>query len=172
MTIVTSQMARTEASWKALPDAPHLQYCAEHRLLAWQPHRVLDDRLLARIDAWLLLTENVSPPCNRFIDFSRLTDIALQIGHVFTVVRRPREKFHGVPPVKCALFCDKPIGFAIARLYETLTESSSIEARAFHDRAAAAKWLQVPPHILSLAGERTPYHRNTARLKHGHYATA
>src|SRR5207245_4199456 len=93
----------------------------------------------------------------RFIDFSRLTNVSLPIGHAFTVAPAPADKSAADGPVKCALFCDKPIGFAIARLYETLTTTSSIEARAFRDRAAAAKWLAVPAHILNLRYQSGPH---------------
>lgn len=153
-----------------MPAAPHLRYCAAHRLIAWQPHRVLDDRLLNRIDHWLFVTENVSPPCKRFIDFSRLTNVSLPISRDFTVgTATPHER--DVAPVKCAFFCDKPIGFAIARLYETLMNSSSIEARAFRDRAAAARWLEVPPHVLNLRQDASSYHRKGARFADERHVT-
>ncbi len=165
------EVMRVHSSWKSLPDAPHLRYCAAHRLIAWQPHRLLDDRLLARIDSWLLATENVSPPCKRFIDFSRLTNVSLPIGHAFTVAPATADKSPADAPVKCAIFCDKPIGFAIARLYETLTTSSSIEARAFRDRVAAAKWLDVPAHILNLGQESLPDRWKTAQPIHERHTT-
>jgi hypothetical protein len=169
MTIANSKIADPKVSWKAVPAAPHLRYCAAHRLIAWQPHRVLDDRLLARIDAWLLVTEDISPPCKRFIDFSCLTNVSLPIGRAFAIAPAARDKSHAVPPVKCAFFCDKPLGFAIARLYETLTNNPSMEARAFRDRATAAKWLEVPAHILQLGQALTAFHSRRARLTNARY---
>ncbi len=171
MHMVNSPIETLHACWKAVPDAPHLRYCAAHHLIAWQPHRVLDDRLLTRIDAWHLATEEVSPPCKRFIDFSRLTNVSLPIGHAFTVAPATADKSAADAPVKCALFCDKPIGFAIARLYETLTTTSSIEPRAFRDRAAAAKWLAVPAHILNLGHESAPHRWKTVRSIHQRHFT-
>ena len=169
--MANSDIADLHAAWKAMPGAPHLRYCAAHRLIAWQPHRVLDDRLLSRIDHWLFITENVSPPCKRFIDFSRLTNISLPISRAFTVVSGTAPKSSAVPPVKCAFFCDKSLGFAIARLYETLTNSSSIEARAFRDRAAAAKWLEVPAHVLNLRQDASSYHGKRARFADERHVT-
>ena len=163
MTIANSHVADLQVAWKAMPAAPHLRYCAAHRLIAWQPHRVLDDRLLNRIDHWLFVTENVSPRCKRFIDFSRLTNVSLPISRDFTVGTATPHERRDVAPVKCAFFCDKPIGFAIARLYETLTNSSSIEARAFRDRAVAARWLEVPAHVLSLE-QAAVYRWKSSRL--------
>ena len=169
--MANSHVADLHVAWKAMPGAPYLSYCAAHRLIAWQPHRVLDDRLLSRIDHWLFITENVSPPCKRFIDFSRLTNISLPIGRAFTVVSGTAHKSSAVPPVKCAFFCDKSLGFAIARLYETLTNSSSIEARAFRDRAAAAKWLEVPAHVLNLRQDASSYHGKRARFADERHVT-
>ena len=157
------QIAEGQVSWKTVPAAPHLQYCAAHRVIAWQPHRALDDRLLARIDDWLFVTENISPPCKRFIDFSQLTNVSLPIGRAFSAASATPHESRAVSPVKCAFFCDKPLGFAIARLYETLTKSSSMEARAFRDRAAAARWLEVPASILNLE-QAKPYHSKPSRL--------
>jgi hypothetical protein len=141
---------------KTVPGPSHLRYYPAHRVVAWQPHGVLDDRLLDEIAAWLLVIEKVSLPFKRFIDFSRLNRVSLQIGHVFSVARERVEKYRGVTPIRCALFCDKLVGFGIARLYETLTANSLIEARAFRDRPAAAEWLSVPAQILSLKDEPSP----------------
>lgn len=172
MHMVNSPIANLHACWKAVPHAPHLRYCPAHHLIAWQPHRVLDDRLLARIDTWLLATEDVLPPCNRFIDFSRLTNVSLPIGHASNIASATAAaKSSASAPVRCALFCDKPIGFAIARLYETLTTTSSIEVRAFRDRVAAAKWLEVPAHVLTLVDDPAPHPwRATQRMHERHAA--
>jgi hypothetical protein len=164
MIIANSHVADLHVAWKAMPGAPHLRYCAAHRLVAWEPHRVSDDRLLNQIDHWLFVTENVSSPRKRFIDFSRLTNISLPIGRAFAVVSGTAHKSSAVPPVKCAFFCDKSLGFAIARLYETLTNSSSIEARAFRDRAAAARWLEVPAPVLNLRQDASSYHGKRSRF--------
>jgi hypothetical protein len=171
VTISNSNIADSQAAWKSVPAAPHLRYCAAHRLIAWEPHRVLDDRLLNRIDHWLFVTKNVSPPCKRFIDFSRLTNISLPIGRAFAVVSATAHKSSAGPPVKCAFFCDKSLGFAIARLYETLTNSSSIEARAFRDRAAAARWLGVPAHVLNLRQDASSYHGKRPRFADERHVT-
>ena len=169
--MANSDIADLHAAWKAMPGAPHLRYCAAHRLIAWQPHRVLDDRLLNRIDHWLFVTENVSSPRKRFIDFSRLINISLPIGRAFVVVSGTAHKSSAVPPVKCAFFCDKSLGFAIARLYETLTNSSLIEARAFRDRAAAARWLEVPAPVLNLRQDASSYHGKRSRFADERHVT-
>jgi hypothetical protein len=141
---------------QTVPGPPHLRYYPAYRLIAWQPQGVLDDNLLDEMLNWLLATEKVSLPFKRYVDLTRLTQISLQIGHVFTIARARIESRLGLTPVRCALFCDKTVGFGIAHLYESLVEGTPIEARAFHDRAAAAQWLEVPVDVLALTDQPAP----------------
>jgi hypothetical protein len=130
---------------------PHLRYYAAYRLAAWQPHGVLSDLVLDEIASWVLGTEKLATaPFNRFIDLTQLTRIKLTINHVFTVARERRTKYAGGAPVKSAFFCDKVVGFGVARMYEALMAGSPIRARAFRKRAAAAAWLGVPVEVLEL----------------------
>ena len=125
-----------------------------HNLVAWQPQGVLDDHLLDEIGEWLCDIEKASAPLKRFVDFSRLTSVAVRTKHVFTFARKLAEQFAGVTPVKSALFSEDWVGFGIARMYESLMKETPIDARAFRDRATAAAWLGVSAEILKL--EDTP----------------
>lgn len=118
--------------------------------MTWQPFGVLDDRLLDDILAWIFEVEGVSRPFDRFIDFSHLARVSIQIGHVFTIARERAEGYRGTGPIKSALYSDKVVGFGIARLYEALMENTLIQARAFRDLTAVADWLAVPIEILKL----------------------
>jgi hypothetical protein len=132
---------------------PHARYHPAWELITWHPQGVLDDALLDRIAAFIEIQEQVvtAPPFNRFADLSGLTDIRVRIGHVFEVAERRRQDRFGMKPVKSAFYCDKIVGFGIARMYEALMEGSSVEVRAFRERAAAAEWLEVPGEVLSAA---------------------
>ena len=128
---------------------PHTRYHALWRLMTWQPHGILDDALLDEMADFTETQELITElPFNRFVDLSQLTQIRLQIGHIFTYAHRRREVHAGLVPVKTAIFCDKVVGFGIARMYETLMEGSSIHVCAFRERAAAALWLGVPVEVL------------------------
>jgi len=135
---------------RIVPGPPDLRHYPAHNLVAWQPKGVLDDRLLDEIGEWLCHIEKALLPFNRFVDFSRLTSIGVRTHHVFEFARKRAEQFAGVTPVKSALFSDDWVGFGIARLYESLMKETSIDAKAFRDRAAAAVWLGVPVEILEL----------------------
>ena len=137
---------------------PHARYHAAQDLITWHPRGVLDDRLLDEIAVFTQIQEQVvtAPLFHRFTDFNSLTEVRLKIGHVFKVAEERAAAHRDLAPVKSAFFCDKVVGFGIARMYEALMEGSSIHVRAFRDRAAAAEWLDVPLEILSDDDRRFP----------------
>jgi hypothetical protein len=143
---------------KIMPGPADLRYYPAHNLVAWQPQGVLDDQLLEEIGEWACHIEKVLVPFNRFLDFSRLTSVAVRTKHVFAFAQKRAEQFAGVTPVKSALFSDDWVGFAIAQLYESLMKETPIDAQAFNDRAKAALWLGVPAEILKLEDKPGPPH--------------
>jgi hypothetical protein len=143
---------------RMMPGPADLRHYPAHNLVAWQPQGVLDDQLLDEIGEWVCHIEKVLVPFNRFVDFSRLTSVAVRTSHVFAFARKRAEQFAAVTPVKSALFCEDWVGFGIALLYESLMKETPIEARAFRDRATAAAWLGVPAGILKLEDKSGPPH--------------
>jgi hypothetical protein len=143
---------------RIIPGPAHLRQYPAHYLVAWQPQGVLDDRLLDEIGEWLCHIEKAFAPFKRFVDFGRLTRVAIRTNHVFEFARERAKQFAGVTPVKSALFSEDWVGFGIARLYESLMEETPIDARAFRDRAKAAVWLDVPAEILKLEDKPGPPH--------------
>ena len=140
------------------PGPAHLWQYPAHRLVAWQPQGVLDDQLLDEIGERLCHIEKASAPLKRFVDFSRLTSVAVRTKHVFAFARKRAEQYAGVTPVKSALFSDDWVGFGIALLYENLMKGTPIDARAFRDRTKVAVWLDVPAKILKLEDKPEPPH--------------
>jgi hypothetical protein len=143
---------------RIIPGPTPLRHYPAHNLVAWQPQGVLDDQLLDEIGEWLCHIEKASAPFKRFVDFSRLTSVAVRTNHVFAFARKRVEQFARVTPVKSALFSDDWVGFGVARLYESLMKETLIEAQAFRDRAKAAVWLDVPAEILKLEDKPGPPH--------------
>ena len=145
---------------RILPGPAHLRTYPAHDLVAWQPQGVLDDRLLDEIGEWISDIEKAWSPLRRFVDLSRLTEVAVRTSHVFEFARKRAEQFaEGVTPVKSALFSEDWIGFGIACMYEGLMkETAVIDARAFRDRAKAAAWLGVPAEVLKLEDTPAPPH--------------
>ncbi len=70
---------------------------------------------------------------------------------MFLILRESgRSKSPAARRSKSALFSEDWVGFGIALLYESLMKETSLDARAFRDRATAAIWLDVPAEILKL----------------------
>ncbi|MEO8350265.1 MAG: hypothetical protein ABI680_00955 [Chthoniobacteraceae bacterium] len=128
---------------------PETCYHPDERLLTWCPQGHFDDRLADRIMAFIELEERIKgEPFHRYTDLSGLTEIHLKVGHAFKIAERRRADFTGGQSVKSALYCDRVIGFGIARLYEALMEGGPFDVQAFRTREAAAEWLEVPVGIL------------------------
>ena len=143
---------------RIMPGPADLRHYPAHNLVAWQPQGVLDDQLLDEIGEWACHIEKVLAPFNRFLDFSRLTSVAIRTKHVFAFARKRADQYAGVTQVKSALFSDDWVGFAIAQLYQNLMKETPINAQAFDDRAKAAAWLDVPAEILKLEDKPGPPH--------------
>jgi hypothetical protein len=150
---------------KHLPGPPFLRHYPAYELVAWQPQGTLDDLMLDRIAEWLLVIEKVARPFKRFIDFSRLTTVAVRTRHLFEFARKRAEQFKRVTAVRTALFSDDWVSFGIASMYESLMEHTPIKARAFPDLAGAAEWLSAPVDGLTLKDEPAP-HVGTTAPKH------
>jgi hypothetical protein len=153
----TDESERLPASG-ILPEPAQLWQYPAHNLVAWQPQGVLDDDLLDEIGEWLCIIEKASAPEKRFVDLSRLTEVAVRTNHLFEFARKRAEQFTGVATVKSALFSKDWVGFGIARMYESLMRGTPIDARPFRDRITAAIWLDVPAEILKLEDKQTPSH--------------
>ena len=68
--------------------------------------------MLDEIGEWLCTIEKASPPEKRFVDFSRLTEVAVRTRHLFEFARKRIEHFAGVTAVKSA--CLAKIGSVLA----------------------------------------------------------
>jgi len=145
----THDLERLPAS-TIVPGSADARHYPAYNLLAWQPQGILGDQLLDDMGEWICHIEKASAPFNRFVDLSRLTEVALRTRHVFEFARKRAEQFAGATPVKSALFSEDWVTFGIAQLYEVLMRGTPIDARAFHDRAKAAAFLGVPAEVLKL----------------------
>jgi len=135
---------------RILPGPGDLRHYPTHNLVSWRPEGVLDDSLVDKIGEWLCHMERTAPPFDRYIDLSRVTDVAVRTDHLFDFARTRTQQIAGAAPMKSAVFCEDWVCFGIARMYENLMEGAPIDVRAFQNRASAAAWLGVPAEILKL----------------------
>ena len=127
---------------------PRTWYFPKYQLITWHPRGVLNEVFADQIVEFIEMEEHLQDaPFDRYADLSGLTHIRLKVAHIFQIARRRREVKQ---PVKSAFFADTLISFAVAQMYERLMERAMIEVRAFSQRDAAAKWLELPLKTLQL----------------------
>gem|GEM_PF-1752469 len=121
---------------------PRTWYYPRWKLLTWFPRGVLNEVFADQMVAFIEMEESIQEaPFDRYTDLSGLTQVRIGIDHIIHTARRRRKVRQ---PVKMALFADNPISFGVAHSYELLMYDAMIEVRAFKQRAAAARWLEVP----------------------------
>ena len=139
-----SEATFQESSPPQLTSFPRVLYYPRIRLLTWHPVGVLDDGLLHRAADFLEAEEaKASEAFNRYVDLNGVTELRIRFGDTLELTERRRASYSG-PRVQSAIFCSRPVGFGVARMYASLMQGSAIEAQAFGERGGAALWLGVP----------------------------
>ena len=88
-------------------------------------------------------------PLNRFADLSALDAVDLNFDFVFHVALGRRLSAAPRPTVKSAFYVTSSDSTHYTKLHAMLTDHSPLHVALFTDRAAAAKWLDVPLEALS-----------------------
>ena len=121
---------------------PRTWFHPRWHLLTWYPRGVLNEAFADQVIEFIEMEESIQEaPFDRYADLSGLTHIRIGIDHLIHTARRRRKVKQ---PAKSALFADNPMTFGVAHSYELLMSDAMIEVRAFKERRAAAKWLEVP----------------------------
>jgi hypothetical protein len=121
---------------------PRTWYHPRWRLLTWFPRGVLNEAFADQVIEFIEMEERIQEaPFDRYADLSGLSHIRIGIDHIIHTARRRRKVKQ---PVKMGLFADNPMSFGVAHSYELLMYDAMIEVRAFKERAAAARRLEVP----------------------------
>ena len=84
------------------------------------------------------------------MDLSALDMVDLNFKFVFHVALSRRLSAMSKPAVKSAFFVTSPATAHYAKLHAMLTDYSPLDVSLFTDRAAAAKWLDVPGEALTM----------------------
>ncbi len=129
----------------------HVLFRKEWSLLLWEPHGILDERIVNEVVAFVETAEKrTAQPFNRFMDLSALDMVDLNFKFVFHVALSRRLSAMPKPAVKSAFFVTSPATAHYAKLHSVLTDYSPLDVSLFTDRAAAAKWLGVPDEALTM----------------------
>jgi hypothetical protein len=122
--------------------------CLENaNLFVWRPRGVLNEAVLDKILAFVVLQEGrFGQPLNRFTDLSLLDAVDLTFKYVFNFALYRRLSRMGREPLKAAILVTSPQIERYVKLHALVTDRSPL--RMFKDYEAAAKWWDVSVELL------------------------
>jgi hypothetical protein len=127
----------------------HVLFRKELSVMLWRPHGTLDEALVNEVVAFIDAAEDrASKPFHRFADLSALDAVDLNFKFVFHIALHRRLSYAPHPPVKSAFYVTSASTSHYVKLHAMLTDHSPLDVALFTDRAAAAKWLDVPVEAL------------------------
>src|SRR5436190_12273210 len=123
---------------------PDIYFRPEVGLLVWNPHGILDEKVINPILAFIREEEAQTDGNElRFIDATALTAVELNFRYVFHVALYRRMSRQGRPFIKSAFLIKDPAFEHYFKLHALLTDHSPLQAKLFKEENAAAKWLNV-----------------------------
>jgi len=126
-----------------------VEYVENANLFILRPHGVLSEALVNNIIAFVReQEETLGRSFNRFTDLSALDAVDLNFNYVFHIALYRRLSYAG-GKVKSAFYVSSSDAEHYVKLHALLTDHSPLQVSIFTDRAAAAKWLDVPVEILT-----------------------
>ena len=126
-----------------------VEYVENANLFIWRPRGVLSEALVNNIIGFVReQEETLGRSFNRFTDLSALDAVDLNFNYVFHIALYRRLSYAG-GKVKSAFYVASSDAEHYAKLHALLTDHSPLQVSIFTDRAAAAKWLDVPVEILT-----------------------
>jgi len=135
-----------------------LEFQEDIHLLIWRPRGLLNEASVNRLVSALAdLEAKIKEPFNRFVDTLATDEVELNFRYIIHISLYRRLTYAGRPPVKTAILATHSTITHYAKLHALMTQGSSIKAQVFHERDAAAQWLEVPIEKLMapVACERT-----------------
>ena len=119
------------------------------RLFIWRPRGILDEEVLNKILAFVVLQEGrFGRPFNRFTDLSSIDAIDLTFKYVFHFALYRRLSRVGRETIKSAILVTAPEVARYVKLHALVTDRSPLKVKMFKEYGAAAKWLDVPVELL------------------------
>jgi hypothetical protein len=126
-----------------------VEYVENANLFIWRPRGVLGEALVNKIMGFVReQEETLGRSFNRFTDLSALDAVDLNFNYVFHIALYRRLSYAG-GKVKSAFYVSSSDAEHYVKLHALLTDHSPLQVSIFTDRAAAAKWLDVPSELLT-----------------------
>jgi hypothetical protein len=140
-----SPLKRSAPATSGLTAPPGVECLDDARLITWRPRGVLNEEVLNKILAFLVLQEGrFGRSFNRFTDLSSIDAVDLTFKYVFHFALYRRLSRIGRETIKSALLVTSPEVARYVRLHALVTDRSPLKVRMFREYGAAANWLDVP----------------------------
>jgi hypothetical protein len=128
---------------------PGVECLDDARLLIWRPRGVLNEAVLNKLLAYLVIQEGrFGRNFNRFTDMSLLDAVDLTFKYVFHFALYRRLSRIGREGIKSAILARTPEVARYAKLHRLMTDHSPLEVKLFREYGPAATWLDVSRKLL------------------------
>jgi hypothetical protein len=142
-------LKRSAPATSGLTAPAGVQCLEDARLILWRPRGVLNEAVLDKILAFLVLQEGrFGKSFNRFTDLSLIDAVDLSFKYVFHFALHRRLSRTGRETIKSAILVTAPAVARYVKLHALVTDRSPLIVRMFKEYGAAAKWLDVPVELL------------------------
>lgn len=143
-------MKKSAPATSGLTAPPGVECLDDAGLLIWRPRGVLNEAVLNKLLAFLVVQEGrLGRNFNRFTDMSLLDAVDLTFRYVFYFALYRRLAWVGRDPVKSAILATTPEVARYAKLHRLMTDHSPLQVNLFRHHGPAAKWLDVPRKLLA-----------------------
>jgi hypothetical protein len=142
-------LKKSAPATSGLTAPPGIDCLDDAELLIWRPHGVLNEAVLNKILAFLVVQEGrLGRSFNRFTDLSLIDAVDLTFKYVYYFALYRRLARVGRDPVKSAILATTPQVARYVKLHVLMTDHSPLKVRLFREHRPAAKWLDVPAKLL------------------------
>jgi hypothetical protein len=128
-----------------------LYFFEDKKLISWYPKGVIDtDTIKSYI---LKLKESPwGTHANRYCDFSDVSSYSIDFSGMWNIVSFRKGELPEHINLKLAIYCTDDTGFALARMYQMLTDDYDIEVMVSRDRQELAGFLGLDVRTLTRPG--------------------
>lgn len=128
---------------------PGVECLEDAKLFIWRPRGVINEAVLNKILAYLVLQEGrFRRSFDRFTDLSLVDAVDVTFKYVFHFALYRRLSRIGREPLRSAILVTAPEVARYVKLHALVTDHSPLAVRMFKDYEAAAAWLDVPVELV------------------------
>ncbi|MCB1089154.1 MAG: hypothetical protein KDM63_19110 [Verrucomicrobiae bacterium] len=103
-----------------------MRFYPDHRLIAWWPEGVVSRERVIRYYEQLAACE-WGDHANRFCDFSKVTDFGFDVRGLGSLAAYRKRRLESHREIKLVIYSSNPLGFGMARVYQSLVEDLPLE---------------------------------------------